>query len=94
MKTSKKEKRRLIFISILIVITIGILIGSTYNDWKEILKNNSDLLALEEKYEQLIITEKSLESDVTKLKDPEYVARYAKEKYMYSTEGEVIIRMD
>ena len=38
--------------------------------------------------------EKSLQSEVAKLKDPDYVARYAKEKYLYSSDGETIIRMD
>ena len=32
-------------------------------------------------------------SDIKKLKDPEYVARYAREKYMYSKDGELIIRL-
>ena len=33
-----------------------------------------------------------LNSDIKKLEDPEYVARYAREKYMYSKDGELIIR--
>ena len=45
---------------------------------------NGDLLSEEEK----------LVSEVTKLQDDEYVARYAKEKFLYSEDGEVIIRMN
>ena len=37
--------------------------------------------------------EDKLNSDIKKLKDPEYVARYAREKYMYSKDGELIIRL-
>ena len=37
--------------------------------------------------------EDKLNSDIKKLKDPEYVARYAREKYMYSKDGELIIRI-
>ena len=31
--------------------------------------------------------------EVSKLKDPDYIARYAREKYMYSKNGEIILRM-
>ena len=35
----------------------------------------------------------SLEIDVKKLQDKEYVARYLKEKYFYSSDNEYIIRI-
>ncbi len=94
MKASKKERKRLIFISAVIIVLIVTLVTSCYNDWKTILSNNSKVIALENQYMDLIDNEKSLTSEVTKLSDPEYVARYAKEKYMYSEDGEIIIRMD
>ena len=47
---------------------------------------NSQLFKLEEE-------EKVLESDIQKLADPAYVARYAREKYLYSKDGELIIRL-
>ncbi len=94
MKTSKKEKKRLIIISFMIVSLIVVLITSSFSDWSTIMENNSKLVSLENQYNELINAERSLSSEVTKLKDPEYVARYAKEKYLYSTDGEVIIRMD
>ena len=31
--------------------------------------------------------------DVEKLEDPDYIARYAREKYMYSKDGEIILRL-
>lgn len=37
--------------------------------------------------------EKALESDIQKLEDPTYVARYAREKYLYSKDGELVIRI-
>ena len=37
--------------------------------------------------------EKVLESDIQKLEDPTYVARYAREKYLYSKDGELLIRI-
>ena len=35
-----------------------------------------------------------LESDIKRLNDPDYIAKYVREKYLYSKEGELIIRMD
>ena len=35
----------------------------------------------------------SKNNTVTKLQDPDYVARYAREKYLYSKDGEIIIRI-
>ena len=31
--------------------------------------------------------------DVDKLQDPDYIARYAREKYLYSKDGEFIIKI-
>ena len=36
---------------------------------------------------------KILESDILKLNDPTYIAKYAREKYLYSKDGELIIRL-
>ena len=38
--------------------------------------------------------QESLEADIERLSDPEYIARYAREKYFYSKEGELILRID
>ena len=37
--------------------------------------------------------QKELELDAKKLQDSEYIARYAREKYLYSKEGEFIIKI-
>ena len=38
--------------------------------------------------------EEELKLDANKLQNPEYVARYAREKYLYSKDGELILRID
>ena len=43
--------------------------------------------------EKLKDKEDELNNTVTKLQDPDYVARYAREKYLYSKDGEIIIRI-
>ena len=94
MKHSKKEKKRLVFITFSILGTILLLVSSVYADWKQIMTNNSKIVVLTEKYQALLDEEKSLQSEVAKLKDPDYVARYAKEKFLYTSEGEIIIRAE
>ena len=38
--------------------------------------------------------EEILTRDIQKLKDPEYIAKYARENYMYSKDGEYIIKIE
>lgn len=37
--------------------------------------------------------EEELETDINKLADPEYIAKYAREKYLYSRDGEFVIKL-
>ena len=47
---------------------------------------NEELDTLKEKEQELAL-------DVLKLKDPEYVARYLREKFFYSKDGEYVIKI-
>lgn len=94
MKRTKKEKKRLVFISTAIIILIVSLVSSVSKDWVTILENNREIEKLAVKYDTLLSDEEKLKSEVIKLQDPAYVARYAKEKFHYSSDGETIIRMD
>lgn len=94
MKKTKKEKKRLFVISTMIVFLLVVLVKSVANDWTEIMDNSHKIKQLNEEYNNLMAEEEKLESDVTKLQDSDYIARYAKEKYLYSEEGDTIIRMD
>lgn len=94
MKKTKKEKKRLFAISTMIVVLLVMLINSVASDWSEIMDNNHQIKQLTDEYNDLMAEEEKLQSDVTKLQDSDYIARYAKEKYLYSQEGDTIIRMD
>ena len=93
-KTSKKERKRLFFISVAIISLLSLLVGSVYNDCKQILLNRRIEIELTEKYEQLLEDEIKLNAEIVKLQDDEYLARYAKEKFMLSSEGDTIIKWD
>ena len=94
MKHTKKEKIRIVLIPTLIVVLLVSLVSTVFKDWVTILENNKTTKQLSVDYDNLLHQEEKLKSEVTKLHDPKYVARYAKEKYFYSSDGEIIIRMD
>ena len=89
----KKKARRIatfgiisISLIIFLIITMGSVLLEIVDKYKEKIELENQLVALKEK-------EKDLENDVKKLEDPEYLARYAREKYFYSKEGELILRI-
>ena len=91
-KVKKKARRIVTFglISIALIVFIAITLGRVFFDivdkYKEKKELENQLIVLQEK-------EKELENDVNKLEDPEYLARYAREKYFYSKDGELILRI-
>ena len=91
-RVTKKDKRRIMLISMLLLGCIGILVKSVYQDWVVIFQNQKETITLNEKYETLLQEEEELKSEVKKLQDPEYVARYARETFYYSLPGEIIIK--
>ena len=94
MKKTKKEKKRLFVISAVIILLIISLVSSVAGDWTKIMENKSKITSLNKKYNNLLSEEEKLVSEVTKPQDDDYVLRYAKEKFLYSEDGEVIIRMN
>lgn len=92
-KITKKTKRRLIFLTSVILFLVGVIITSVFNDLCQIIDNRNEVAVLSEKYNQLLREEESLQSEITKLQDSNYVARYAREKYLYSYPNEVIIKL-
>lgn len=91
-KAKKHIFRFLIFGSACFLIIIGILTTLT-KMWLEIYDKYKEKKLLEEKILVLKEKEEQLTVDVERLKDPEYVARYLREKYFYSKSGEYIIRI-
>jgi len=92
-KVNKGAKRRLLCLFTIFVLLITYVSYTTITYWKEILSNMKEEKELEEKYVKLLEDKEILEDDVVKLQDPEYVAKYAREKYLYSKDGELIIKI-
>lgn len=92
-KSNKKAKIRIFLFFIIFGSVTLYLSYNFFSNVSMILKINEEKLALQEKLVSLQDEEEVLNSDIKKLEDPEYVARYAREKYMYSKDGELIIRL-
>lgn len=51
-------------------------------------------IVLQDKLNNLKDKETDLNSEINKLKDDDYLARYAREEYLYSKKGEYVIRIE
>ena len=91
-KVTKKERRRLTIFVLSFLFIIGFTCINIFPDWLKIMNNKQQITRLQSSYEELLDTEKALKAEVQKLQNPEYVERYAKEKFLYTKDGEIIIR--
>ena len=94
MKKTKKEKKRIFVSSVVIILLVVSLVSSVAGDWTKIMENKSKITSLNKQYNDLLSEEEKLVSEVTKLQDDDYIVRFAKEKFLYSENGELIIRMN
>lgn len=92
-RVNKGAKRRFLLLFSIFILLTGYVSYSTFNYWDQILNNKKETSVLENKYKELLDNKEILENDVIKLQDPDYVAQYAREKYLYSKEGELIIKI-
>ncbi len=92
-ETKIKTKRRLLIFglgSLAIIVVTTLTIGKY---WVEIYDKYQEKKELKEKLNNLKEKEAELRADANKLQNPDYIARYAREKYLYSKEGEFIIKI-
>ena len=91
-RKTKKTKRMfsLVLISLAIIGFTTFTIGKS---WLEIYDKYREKKELDKKYVKLKEKEAQLRVDAGKLQDPDYIARYAREKYLYSKDGEIILKL-
>lgn len=87
------SKKRTIFLAMFsfCIIIVMTYVFSTY--FVEIYNIYQEKKELTVKINKLSEEEEKLKGEVEKLNDPEYIARYAREKYLYSKNGEFIIKI-
>ena len=93
---NKKPKNNGNHIFILIVLLIALMVVMGMSVSKVIIQiydKYNEASELEAQLADLKDNEEKLESEINRLQDPEYLARYAREKYFYSKENELIIRI-
>lgn len=91
-KIKKKALRFLLFGVSSIAVTIYFF-SLVLNMSLEIAAKYKEKDQLESDLNELKEEEHELSTDVLKLQDPEYVARYLREKYYYSKDNEYIIKL-
>ncbi len=92
-KITKKDKRRIVIWTMLIVIILSYLSVFSFHYWTQIFQNRKEKKTLETNYNTLLKKEEELKAQITKLQDPDYAAEYAREKYMLSKDGEMNIKL-
>lgn len=93
-KVSKKAKMRLVLFgipSILMIIYFVFTLTSSIFNYISLKKEENNL---NNELASLLAQKEELKIEIDKLNDPEYVARYAKEKYLYSQNGEYVIKIE
>lgn len=89
----KKEKRKTLIISILTLSLIILMIINIFSLCVKISNIKAERRNVIERLANLEEEEQYLKLEVEKLNDPDYVARYAREKYLFSKDGEFNIRI-
>ena len=93
-KIAKSSKRRLLIFGTLSIILIGysfICLFSYLYKIKDLQNTNS---SLNKKLHDLQTKEQNLKTEIQKLKDPDYLARFAREHYLYTKNGEYVIKIE
>lgn len=89
--TKSKSTGRIGFLLFAFVLMLVVLIATVFGDIQQVIANKKETEALNNRYIELLEEEASLNSQVIKLQDPEYRARYARENQMYTKDGETIL---
>lgn len=89
----KKSRRRMIFLGLTSIVIIFVMTFTIGKYWIEIFEKYQEKKELDKELTLLKEKEEELKVDAKKLQNPDYVARYAREKYKYSKDGEFILQI-
>jgi cell division protein DivIC len=93
-KISNKAKFRVIFLTLGCIITSVIFVSTLVSLNLQIEKTKNEIKELEVSYSDKLEEEENLKEEITRLQDPEYMAKYAREKYLYSKDNEIILKIE
>lgn len=93
-RLSGKTKFRVTFLFIGLIIASVVFVSTAFSYVSQIEKTKKEISDLKITYNDTLSTEEALKDEINKLQDPEYMARYAREKYLYSKKDEIIIKIE
>ena len=93
-KMSLVAKIRVFFTVIIILVVVSMLGYNCVCNVLKIIDMKNQKVNLQEKIVKLDEEKEELELDIRKLEDPDYIAKYVREKYLYSKDGEIILRLN
>ena len=93
-KVSKKAKRRLAIFGPICFFVIGYCVFTLVTTTINLYNLRREEKELNEQLTNLKSDAKSLKTEINKLQDKEYIARYARENYLYTKNGEYVIKLD
>lgn len=93
-KMSKASKRRLAFFAPLCILSFVYLAFCTTSSVVKLYNLHQEKAELNNELNQLQEDEEELKIEINRLNDPDYLARYARENYLYSKDGEYVIKIE
>jgi len=93
-KVSKKSKRRLMTFGMISILAIGYFCFTFFGYIYNFINLKNEEKTLQQQLLSLQEEKQELKLEIQKLNDPTYAVRYAKEKFLYSGDGEYIIKIN
>lgn len=93
-KVGQKTKFRVTFLLLGLIISSVFFVSQFFSYITQIMKTNQEINDLEITYNDKLHEEEVLNDEISRLEDPEYLAKYAREKYLYSKKDEIIIKIE
>ena len=93
-KIGQKTKFRVTFLLLGLIISSVFFVSQFFSYITQIMKTKQEIYDLEVAYNDKLHEEEVLNDEISKLEDPEYLAKYAREKYLYSKKDEIIIKIE
>ena len=93
-RVSKASKRRLVLFGPISLVAILYFLFTVGMYSYKLVNLYIEEKSLKQKLISLQAEESELKTEIQKLKDPDYLARYARENYLYSKDGEYIIKIE
>ena len=93
-KVGQKTKFRVTFLILGFIISSVLLVSSLFSYTTQIMETKEEINQLKTAYKEKLEEEDELNDEINRLQDPEYLAKYAREKYLYSKPDEIIIKIE